>query len=60
MADKLPQDPTLNRKMKWEEEKAQVQYDIERKTLLRLIHVVMTRNKDLYDINAERHRYHKG
>lgn len=46
--------------MKWEEEKAKVQYDMERKVLLRLIDLVMARNKDLYDINAERRRYHKG
>ncbi len=48
------------RRMKWEEEKAQVQYDTERKTLLRLVNMVIARNKDLYDINGERHRYHKG
>lgn len=58
MADK-PQ-PGPSKKMKWEVEKAQVQYDVERKTLMRLLDVVMARNKDLYDINAERYRYHKG
>jgi hypothetical protein len=57
MANKPTSDP---RRMKWEEEKAQVQYDLERKTLLRLVNLVMERNKDLYDINAERRRYHKG
>lgn len=60
MADKLTPENPNQRRMKWEEEKAKVEYDSERKTLLRLIDLVMTRNKDLYDINAERRRYHKG
>lgn len=55
-----PQGSSDSRKMKWEEEKAQIQYDVEKKTLIRLVDVIMDRNKDLYDINAERHRYHKG
>lgn len=59
MADRLKPEPNT-RRMKWEEEKAKVEYDRERKTLLRLVDLVMTRNKDLYDINAERRRYHKG
>jgi len=60
MANNPPLEPTAARRMKWEEEKAQVQYDSERETLLRLVDLVMSRNKDLYDINAERRRYHKG
>lgn len=59
MADKTNPE-TSNRRMKWEEEKAKVQYDMEKKTLIRLLDLVMKRNKDLYDINAERRRYHKG
>jgi hypothetical protein len=60
MANNPSPSSTTGRKMKWEEEKAQLQYDVEKKTLLRLVNIVITRNKDLYDINAERHRYHKG
>ena len=60
MANNPNPEPAAARRMKWEEEKAQVQYDSERKTLIQLIDLVTARNKDLYDINAERRRYHKG
>ncbi len=60
MANKPPIRPSSAQRMKWEEEKAQVQYDGERETLLRLVNLIMRCNKDLYDINAERRRYHKG
>ena len=57
MANNLSPDA---RRMKWEEEKAQLQYDVEKRTLLKLVNTMIARNKDLYDINAERRRYHKG
>ncbi len=56
----MANNPTPAHRMKWEEEKAHLQYDVEKKTLIRLVDMVLSRNKDLYDINAERNRYHKG
>lgn len=50
----------LAESMKWEEEKARVQYDIERKTLSNAVEKTLYLNKILYDINAKIHEYHKG
>jgi hypothetical protein len=50
-------DPTKN--MKWEVEKAKIQYNTEVKAMRKLVGKLLHLNKDLYDINAGRNQYHK-
>jgi hypothetical protein len=48
-----------NKNMKWEEEKAKIQYNNEVKAVRKLVDKLIKLNKDLYDINAGRNQYHK-
>lgn len=50
-------DPKKN--MKWEEEKAKMQYTSELTIMRKLVNRLIQLNKDLYDINAGRNQYHK-
>ncbi|MBS3904719.1 MAG: hypothetical protein KGZ39_05285 [Simkania sp.] len=55
-----PEQNSLSRSMKWEEEKAQLQYDVELKTLKSLVGKILELNKILGLVNASRNQYHKG
>ena len=53
----MTSDATKN--MKWEQEKAKIQYNSEVKAVRKLVDRLIKLNKDLYDINAGRNQYHK-
>lgn len=46
--------------MKWEQEKAKLQYDVELKTLKAVVSKMLELNKILETVNAGRNQYHKG